>query len=47
MTNNSTAAALYRAFCRIRATYGIGLAEAVAMWRRMPSEARQTWMAPA
>lgn len=46
MKDTATAAALYRAFRKIRATYGIGLADAVAMWRRMSSEARQTWMAP-
>lgn len=44
---NATAAELARAMRLIRSTYGIGLRDAIAMWRGMGEAARRTWMAPA
>ena len=43
----ATASELARAMRLIRATYGIGLRDAIAMWRGMGEDARRTWVAPA
>jgi hypothetical protein len=42
-----TAKEIARAVRLIRATYNIGLLEAIALWRGMTPEARRSWTRPA